>query len=230
MRVLLVRHGNGPTDDRVVTWARAAGYDLDIRRPFQGDLLGEVEDDIAGTVIYGGMFNVYETDKNPFLNEEYRWIRACLQADLPILGICQGAQQIAHELGAWAGPREGGDHEFGYHRVDPTPEAGDFLTESLVFTQAHFHTFDLPDGAVRLARNDAYENQAFRYGKNVYGTQFHPEVTPDGFRRWQPSSVELQGLPGVQSIEEQNRLMALHDPAQDAWFRGFLDRFLGPAA
>lgn len=227
MRVLLVRHGDEPADDRVTTWAQAVGYETDIRRPFQGDALGEVGDDIAATVIYGGMFNAYDTEKHPFLKEEYRWIRACLKADLPMLGICQGAQQIAYELGAWVGARPDGAHEFGYHRVEPTEAAGDFMAEPLVVAQAHFHTFDLPESAVRLARNDAYENQAFRYGDKVYGTQFHPEVTPSGFRRWQPHSVELQGTPGVQTVEEQNRAMKEHDPAQGIWFRGFLDRFIG---
>ncbi len=230
MRVLLVRHGDGPTDDRVTTWAAANGFEIDHRRPFQGDALGEVEEDIAATVIFGGMFNVYETDKHPFLKEEYRWIEAALKAGIPMLGICQGAQQIAYALGAWAGAREGGAHEFGYHRVEPTAEAGEFMTSPLHVPQAHFHTFDLPDGAVRLARNDAYENQAFRYGDQVYGVQFHPEVTAEGFRRWQPSSVELQGTRGVQTIAEQNRLMAEHDPAVDAWFNGFLDQWIGGRA
>ncbi|MBE1284003.1 MAG: glutamine amidotransferase [Rhodobacteraceae bacterium] len=226
-RVLLVRHGHEPADDRVVSWLVQAGYQVDIRKPFDGDVLGEPDEDLAGTVIYGGMFNVYETDKHPCLLEEYRWIDACLKADVPMLGICQGAQQIAWHLGAWAGPRESEIFEFGYYRVEPTEAAAGFLDQPLWVTQAHFHTFDLPEGAVRLAGNEYYENQAFRYGDKVYGFQFHPEVTIEGFRRWQEGKWGVYGRPGVQARDEQTRLMYEHDAAQAKWFYGFLDGLFG---
>lgn len=60
-RVLLVRHGDEPADDRIVTWLTQFGYEIDSRKPFAGDLLGNPDDDLAGTVIFGGLFNVYET-------------------------------------------------------------------------------------------------------------------------------------------------------------------------
>lgn len=229
-RVLLVRHGDEPADDRVVTWLTEAGYDVDARKPFAGELLGDVTDDLAATVIYGGIYNVYETDKHPFLNEEYRWIDACLKSDVPILGLCQGAQQIAHHLGAWAGAKPHETYEFGYYRIDPEPAAKAFLKDPMWVTQAHFHTFDLPDGATRLARSEVYENQAFKVGANVYGFQFHPEVTIEGFRRWQHWKESLFGKNGVQTRGEQHRLMHQHDARQAEWFYGFLDSFIGQPA
>lgn len=229
-RVLLVRHGNEPADDRVTSWLSEAGFDIDVRKPFAGDRIAEPADDLAGTVLYGGMYNAYDTGKHPFLNEEYRWIEACLQADLPMLGICQSAQMIAHHLGAWAGPRDHGIFEFGYYRVDPTSDAAGFMDTPLWVTQAHFHTFDLPDGAVRLAGNENYENQAFRYGDKVYGLQFHSEVTIEGFRRWQNQKWDVYDRPGVQSRAEQERLMYQHDAAQADWFYGFLDKLFGRPA
>ena len=100
---------------------------------------------------------------------------ACMDANLPFLGLCQGTQQIARILGASVGPTSDNRHEFGYYEVTPTTEAGSFLTDPIYFTQAHFHTFDLPQGAVHLARSAGFENQAFRHGENVYGLQFHPK-------------------------------------------------------
>ncbi|MEQ9259780.1 MAG: glutamine amidotransferase [Roseovarius sp.] len=229
-RVLLVRHGDDPADDRVATWLASAGYDIDTRKPFKGEPLDASAEGCAATVIYGGLFNVYETERHPFLLEEYRWIDTCLEAGIPMLGICQGAQQIAWHLGAWAGPRAEEIFEFGYYPLHPSEEAEGFLEGPLVVTQAHYHTFDLPSGAVRLAGNDNYENQAFRYGDTVYGFQFHAEVTPAGFRRWQHSKAHVYGRPGVQTREEQDHLMAAHDAAQEAWFHGFLESFIGRAA
>ncbi|TNF65096.1 MAG: glutamine amidotransferase [Rhodobacteraceae bacterium] len=223
-RVVLVRHGDDPPDDRVVTHLLKAGYDPDIRRPFRGDLLGDVTDDVAGTVIYGGPYNAYDAALHPFLNEEYRWIDAALKADIPMLGICQGAQMIAYHLGEWAGAPASGLHEFGYYEITPTGADPDFLPGPLHVVESHYHTFDLPKGAVHLARSESYENQAFRLGDKVYGFQFHPEQTIEGFRRWQETKPGTYGMPGVQDRETQTRLMLQHDAAQAEWFYGFLER------
>lgn len=228
-RVLLVRHGDEPADDRVVTWLAANGYEAVTRKPFAGDRLDDAGE-VAASVIYGGLFDVFETEKYPFLLEEDRWIGQCLERGIPLLGICQGCQQIARHLGAWAGKPEQEFFEFGYYPVEPAEEAAGFLEAPLVVTQAHYHTFDLPEGAVRLAGNSEYPNQAFRYGENVYGFQFHSEVTPAGFRRWQVSKAHVYGRPGVQDVQTQNRLMEAHDAAQARWFNGFLDSFLGQPA
>lgn len=225
-RVILVRHEDGPVDDRVTQWVIANGLTPDIRRPFQGDSLGPVTDDVVGTVIYGGMYNAYDTDKHPFLKDEYRWIGAALEAGIPTLGLCQGAQMIAYHQGAWAGAPDHGNHEFGYYEIAPVAGAEDFLPAPLRVTQAHFHTFDLPKGAQHLARSALFENQAFRLGDKVYGFQFHPEQTYAGFQRWQARGTSY-GQPGAQTRDEQDRLGPAADPAQHDWFMTFLDGFFG---
>ena len=137
---------------------------------------------------------------------------------------------IARYLGAVVGPLEEEVFEFGYYKIDPVCESAGFLDRPLWFTQAHFHTFELPEGAVRLASNDSYENQAFRYGDRVYGIQFHPEVTIEGFRRWQSQKWDVYDRNGVQNPSEQSRLMYEHDAAQAEWFYGFLDNLFGEPA
>ncbi|WP_299722744.1 glutamine amidotransferase [uncultured Tateyamaria sp.] len=230
-RLLCVRHGDGPIDDRITTWCGARNVRLDARGPWQGDALGEVTDDLAGVVIYGGIYNAYDTSLHPFLNEEYRMIDAAMKADVPLLGICQGAQMIAHHLGAWAGAPAHGNHEFGWYEVTPTDDGRDIFPQPLHFAQSHFHTFDLPGGARHLARSALFENQAFAIGARVVGVQFHPEQTIAGFQRWQTRG-ENSGRysePGVQTRDQQTALMLEHDAAQGAWFSGFLEGFFGGA-
>ena len=227
--LILIRHSDEPADDRVFTYARMNGFVPIEKFPFRGDQLGKPTENTLGTVVYGGIFNVFEEEKHSFLHEENRWIRACIDANLPVLGLCQGAQQIARILGAQVGPTPDNRHEFGYYEVTPTAEAGSFLTKPLYFTQAHFHTFDLPQGAVHLARSAGFQNQAFRYGDNVYGLQFHPECTIEGFRRWQKNSPS-EGSLGAQNRTEQDRLMMAHDAAQAAWFYDFMSKLFGSAA
>jgi len=227
--LILVRHSNEPADDRVFTFARLNGLIPIEKFPFRGELLGEPTERTFGTVVYGGKFSVFEKDKHPFLKEEANWINSCMEANLPILGLCQGAQQIAHLLGAKVGPTEDNRHEFGYYEVTPTNEGLDFLPEPKFFTQAHFHTFDIPKGAIHLARSEGFENQAFRYGKNIFGLQYHPECTIEGFRRWQANSPSTNCL-GVQSVQKQTSLMMKYDASQATWFYNFMSQlFANPA-
>lgn len=228
-KLVLVRHGDDPPDDRVVSFAVQAGFDPVILRPFKGDRLPDPQCEVAGSVIYGGPFNVFDEDKHPFLHEEADWIRSCMARGIPLLGICQGAQQIARVMGAKVGPPPSGLHEFGYYPISPTPEGRDFLPETIAMTQAHFHTFAIPEGAVHLATSPLYPNQAFRIGDKVYGLQFHPECTIEGFRRWQAAPWAAYGKPGAQSREEQDALMLEADSRQAAWFYGFLTRLFGQA-
>lgn len=229
-RVVLIRHGEEPDDDRVVTFFTARGLTPEILRPYRGEALGEVDDTVAASVVYGGPFNVFEEDKHPFLHDEARWIRQCMARNVPLLGICQGAQQIARVLGAGVGPMPGEPTEFGYYEITPTAKGRGVFPDSLVVSQSHFHTFAIPEGAEHLAGSALFPNQAFRHGETTYAFQFHPEVTPQGFRRWQDAAWARYGKPGTQTREEQDRLQAAHDQAQHDWFMGFLERLFGRAA
>lgn len=183
--VILLRHDDGPEDDRVATFMNSKGIGTRSVRPFAGDSLPSDRSDVAGCVIFGGLFNAFDTDVHAFLGDQYAFIDRCLKWDVPILGICLGAQQIAHHLGAHVGPPESNVHEFGYYEIRPSPGANDFLTKPLHVAQSHWHGLDLPSGATHLASSDLFPNQAFRFGENVYGIQFHAEVTPSGFARMQ---------------------------------------------
>ena len=226
-RVVLIRHNDDPADDRVVTYFRSRNVEPEIRRPFKGEALGEVDGSVAGSVVYGGPFSVFETTKHPFLKDEHSWIGQCIEQGVPLLGICQGAQSIAHVLGAKVGPKEGEPHEFGYYRLTPTEAGRELIPDGLHVCESHWHEFAIPAGADRLAGTEGWPNQAMRYGDRVYGFQFHAEVTPAGFRRWQERPWAAFGKPGAQTREEQDRLQAAHDAAQHAWFMGFLERLFG---
>ncbi len=233
-RVVLIIHHESSKDDRVSARFAALGYDLDWREPFAGDDLGEPDESVAATVLYGGGepsdARDWHTDRFPWIAAETAWVQACMARHIPTLGICLGGCIISHALGAVIGPPDHGLHEFGYYALRVTAEGrrkdhGE-IPDGLIVTQAHYHGFDLPDGAVRLAASDSYPNQAYRYGETTYAFQFHPEVTPQGFRRWQDGDWAHWGKPGAQTREQQDRLRAAHDPAQAEWIAGFIDRLM----
>lgn len=144
-------------------------------------------DHLAGLIVMGGPMNVDQTDEYPFLAEELVWIRQAIDADLPVLGVCLGSQLLAKALGSSVYPNR--IKEIGWYDVQLTAEAasdplfGQCGPIETVF-QWHGDTFDLPVGAVQLARGEACENQAFRYGARAYGLQFHIEVTPEIIGQW----------------------------------------------
>ena len=229
-RVVLIKHEESPKDDRVSARLAALGYGLDWRHPHAGEELGEPDGSVAATVLYGGGDPAdardWHTNRYPFIAMETRWVQACMAKGIPTLGICLGGGIVSHALGAAIGPPDHGLHEFGYYPLRVTREGHGEIPDGLIATQAHYHGFDLPNGAVRLAASDSYPNQAYRYGETTYAFQFHPEVTPDGFRRWQGMDWAPWGKPGAQTREQQDTLRAAHDPAQAEWIAGFVDRLM----
>ena len=226
-RIVLIDHHDNPPDDRVSTHLEKRGYQLERRYPVNGDALDCADHDLAGSVIYGGTQDVDEMEQYPFLHDEIAWIRHCHARAIPMLGICLGAQLIAHALGAKVAPMAHGKCEFGYYRITPTAEGKGWMPQPMHVTQAHFYEFELPPGATLLARGEGCANQAFRCGQTTFAVQFHPEVTTEIFQRWQNAEWAEQiffGARGAQTREWQTALATQHDATQHDWFVGFLDQ------
>jgi GMP synthase (glutamine-hydrolysing) len=156
-------------------------YDIGIKPlksldPLAADLL----------IVLGGPIGVYEEEQYPFVREELALLTRRLAADRPTLGICLGCQLIARALGARVYSM--GVKEIGFSPVRLSPEGMRSCLSALAEdgTVLHWHgdTFDLPPGAVNLAYTKTCPNQAFAYGRNVLGLQFHLETSAAHFERW----------------------------------------------
>jgi len=151
-------------------------------------------------VAMGGPMGVYEDARHPWLAEERRVIAAAVRAGTPFFGVCLGVQLLAASLGARVFP--GPAPEVGLLPIELTDEGRrdpvlGVLPEGLLTLQWHGDTFDLPDGAVRLAGSPAYANQAFRVGGAAYGVQFHLEVSPELAREWASVPAYAEALERV---------------------------------
>jgi GMP synthase (glutamine-hydrolysing) len=144
-------------------------------KPLAGQPL-PAHEEVAGAVVMGGPMNVDELDRFPALAAEREWLAEAVRRELPVLGICLGAQLLARALGAAV--RVGEGKEIGFAPVevsDPDdPVLGGLAPASDVL---HWHgdVFDLPEGAQSLASSALTEHQAFRSG-SAWGVLFHPEA------------------------------------------------------
>jgi len=165
-------------------------------------------DDFTHIVFLGGPMNVYEEGRYPFLVEEDLFIKEAIQRGKSILGICLGAQLIAKALGAKvikASVKEIGWYDVSLTRIGTIDPFFSRLPRTFSVFQWHGDTFEIPHGAVLLTTSSPVPHQAFRYGDNVYGLQFHLEVTQDIIREWMKSyEEEFEGphspLPSKQNI------------------------------
>lgn len=191
-----------------------------------------------GLVVLGGPMNVDESPQRTHLRSEMQAIETMLKQGKPVLGICLGAQLLAHVLGA-AVPRNP-VKEIGWYSLHKTTAGRQDpvlapLDDATPVFQWHGCRFDIPQGAVHLARSSDCEQQAFRYGDNAYGFQFHLEMDERLIERWLANPAyrdELQAadLPHdghvdrEQAIRAQTRQHIAAMQAQaDAVFNNFLD-------
>ena len=138
-------------------------------------------------VAMGGPMGANDDESLPWLVAEKRIIGEAVRAGKAFWGTCLGAQLLAASLGArvYSGPVP----EVGVMYVELADACRDDpvfapVPRRLLTFQWHGDTFNLPEGAVLLARSELYAAQAFRWGRRAYGVQFHVEVSPELATQW----------------------------------------------
>jgi GMP synthase (glutamine-hydrolysing) len=165
-----------------VSWERphrildaCAALEVRTARPLEGDPLPSPTE-VAGAVVMGGPMNVDDVERHPGLMREREWLTEAIRLQMPILGICLGAQLLARALGAEVRPGRGPEIGFAPVRIhDPGDPILGALAPQAIVLHWHGDVFDLPEGATPLASSEQTKLQAFRQG-NAWGVLFHPEA------------------------------------------------------
>jgi GMP synthase (glutamine-hydrolysing) len=184
MAILVLQHSQVGGPGRLGACLRDHGFRLDIRRP---DLhaVGSPQglpadlDDVQGMVVLGGPQNVTDIGKHPWMQAEAAMVKAAHERLLPVIGICLGAQLIAHALGGTVAPREKPAVGFYDLQINTTGQtetvlAGIAWTSPQVFSCGQEVTA-LPPGATLLAGARQTRHAIFRAGVRTFGFICHFE-------------------------------------------------------
>jgi GMP synthase (glutamine-hydrolysing) len=189
-------------------------------RPYLGESLPALAT-VAAVIILGGAMGVHDTDRHPFLVALQEFMQQCVVDTIPLLGICLGGQLLAEALGGRVTTGSCGEKGLQAVRLSTAGAADPLFAgigEEFTMFQWHNDCFALPEGAVLLASSAVCPGQAFRYGENAYGLQFHPEVDR--------SIIDLWARKTEHTAAKAVRVLADFSAGEDA-YRGTSRRLLG---
>jgi GMP synthase-like glutamine amidotransferase len=214
VRILSILHPGGGHSGVLAARAQAAGHRLVEWTPATEQAPPAPALSYDALVVLGGGMNVAEADRRPYLRTELALLAEALHGGHPVLGICLGSQLLASAAGASV--HRARTPEIGWHEVELCSAAAadrvvGALPRRFIAFQWHSYAFDIPFGAVELARSEVCP-QAYRIGECAWGVQFHPEVTEEILTGWfasydvDPDAVAMGLDPEVATAELPGRL------------------------
>ena len=232
-RALVVTHSPSEGPGTLAAWLPAAGVELVVVRPWDGDEVPSDPTAYDALVVLGGPQQAYDDRSAPWLPATKELLRAAVRERVPTLAICLGAQLLAEATG---GRVEKGAEgvEAGARLVAKRDAAWDdelFGEVPFTPTVVQWHedaVVDLPPGAVLLASSSRYPNQAFRVGDRAWGVQFHIETPPEMIRHWGAEYTAAVVEAGLDPVALAERTVAELDEVEAVW-RPVVERFAGIA-
>ena len=228
MRLHYLQHVPFEGLGNIEEWAAKSGHSVTVTRLFTHESLPRL-DSLDMLVIMGGPMGANDDSRFKWMKGEKLFIELAVQKGKKVLGVCLGAQMLASVLGAkvYANPQK----EIGWFPIELNPpnvrhHALSVLPQRTTVFHWHGDTFDLPKGAIHLARSRACENQAFAVGNHVTGLQFHLEMgMPHIESLLRHASADITAGDYVMGAEEMLDLAPSQVPPLNAALYRFLDAF-----
>ncbi|WP_446664327.1 type 1 glutamine amidotransferase [Flexivirga sp. B27] len=223
----VIRNDSGSGPGRILDWAESEGVPVDLIKADEGDEIPSSADDLDAVIMLGGGFLPDADDEHPWLPAERALVRQCLDRQVPVLGICLGAQLLAH-VGGGEVQGDYGMPEKGVTELTPQPDVADdvlfqeFSAPTVGIESHRDQITKLPDGARRLMSSVRCRNQAFRLGDRAWATQWHPESSAARVAKWEDGKLRDLGFDPA----EIKQVAQEHDEQLETTWRAFFGRFL----
>jgi len=221
VRVLALIHGPRVRPELFGDIVREEGHELvEWELPTQGP----PPDGFDAVMVFGGRMNIGEEAEHPWLEDEYELMRAWVAEEKPLLGVCLGAQTLAHATGGRVGRASG--WQVGFYEVELSAEGRKdpvlgVLPERFDAFFTNAYEFEPPAHAIRLAAT-ADRQQAFRVGPRAWGVQFHPEARKEQVVAWWSDGRELPRPIPALTTELDSKLPSWHELGRNVCL-AFLD-------
>lgn len=205
MRLHYLQHVAFENPGCILDWAKEKKFSISRSLLYQNEPLPNV-DDFDLLVVMGGPMGANDDHLYPWMRPEKKLIEQAIHSGKKVIGICLGAQIVANVLGQKV--YRNSEKEIGWFPIEWTEaalsiNALNHLPKFLTVFHWHGDTFDVPPGALHLAKSQACKNQAFLFEDNVLAFQFHLEVKPDNVRAMvENCGDELAPAPFIQTHEE----------------------------
>jgi GMP synthase (glutamine-hydrolysing) len=215
-------------------WLSEAGRELDVRRPYRGDVLPESFDAHAGLVVLGGSMGANDDADHAWLGPAKALVRRAAATGVPTLGICLGHQLCAVALGGHVDRNPRGQQigvlDVGWtDAASADPLLGGLTGPVRAVQWNNDLVLEPPVGAVVLAHTPRGEVQAARFADTVWGVQWHPEAGEQICRGWAEHDRDEAAERGVDLEEYVARVAAEEDGLRATW-RGLATQFAALAA
>jgi GMP synthase (glutamine-hydrolysing) len=212
MRVLALNHGPLVRAELFGDVIVEAGHDL---LEWELPTRGRPPEGFDAVLVLGGDMNVGEELEHPWLLDEYDLLRNWVESGTPLLGICLGAQTLAHAFGGRVDSAS--QPQMGFSEVHLTEQGKNdpllgVLPPRFEALLGNAYAFEVPTNAVELARSEI-QSQAFRVGERAWGVQFHPEARRAQFKNWfelEPAESRARPLEEVEQ-ELEAKMDDWHD-------------------
>jgi GMP synthase-like glutamine amidotransferase len=215
MHICCIQHVPFETPGEITTWAQAHQHTYTIVHPYSGEPFPALSG-IDMLVVMGGPMGAYEEKYYPWMKDEKKWIEQAIQSGRKLLGVCLGAQLIAHVLGAKVYrhvQKEIGWFPVYAEKIEPGENAYARLFEPYA-TVFHWHgdTFDLPAGAINHVYSAACRHQLFSWSTHVMGLQFHLEVGQENIQHMlEAGNAEINETisrqPDAQYVQQPHQIL-----------------------
>lgn len=224
--VLIIENDRDSGPGKLIDWLDARDITPVIIRAWDGEPVPETVDGHAALILLGGGMLPDEDERSPWLSAERALLRQA-HGRVPVLGICLGAQLLAHTFGGEVRGKYG-QPEKGVTSLTVLPAAADDvllagLPSIVRAVESHQDQITrLPEDAVLLMSSERCAHQMLRIGQS-WGVQFHPEVEAERVRRWDPERVRSLGFDPAAVVADAERYAVELDKTWSTVVGRFLD-------